>query len=296
MADIGYGYHQPPAAAVCGFGVHGIVEILGIIAIDGNQRQVAQILPAHKVSRRNIRGKKIGVAQNFRRKFLRQVVPQDRKARRQVGRPEIVEDFDDATVRRGVPLRTLAHFNDDVVALFGTVPVARGHFNRVPMAGILRLHATMILAGMPDAADAYRRIAGASNQARDTSSAFVHADGEHFDTIIVHQRRGVDSRQNQGCRAVIRHHQHLAAGAAADAPRDALTLARRCKAVWPLDRLAVANHRRQALIERLALRIASQSQLFGETRRRQRLRRFAQMLQQQFPACDRVRVAQLLQF
>ncbi len=53
MADVGDGDDQPPAAAVDGLGVHRVVEILSIRAVDGHQRQSAQILAARMVRRRS---------------------------------------------------------------------------------------------------------------------------------------------------------------------------------------------------------------------------------------------------
>ncbi len=165
------------------------------------------------------------------------------------------------------------------------------------MAGIFRLDAARCRrAGVPDARRYRRRIADAADQARDAPAAFIHADGEHLDAVAVHQRCGIGARQHQRRRAVVRHHQHIAVGAAAHPAGDALALARRGKAVRALDGLAVAHHGGKPFGERVALCARLQAQALGEPRSRQRLRRLRQMLEQQFAAGDRVCVARLLEF
>ena len=42
VTDIGDGHDQPPTA-LYRFGIHGIVKVFGVLAIDGDQRQVTQI-------------------------------------------------------------------------------------------------------------------------------------------------------------------------------------------------------------------------------------------------------------
>jgi hypothetical protein len=140
IADIGNGDDDPPAAAALRLGIHGIVEILGVGAVDGHQRRVAQVLAALPVGRLHFRRKAIGRSGHFGRKRLRQVMPQDREARRKVGGPQIVQHVDDAPLRRRFALRPPGHLDDDVVAVARAVPLAAAHLHRVPMAGILRLH------------------------------------------------------------------------------------------------------------------------------------------------------------
>ncbi len=102
-------------------------------------------------------------------------------------------------------------------------------------------------------------------------------------------------RQHQRRRAVIRHHQHVAVGAAAHSAGHAFALARRGKSIRPLDRLAIAHHCRETLGERLALRAGLQAETLGEARRGQRLGRLRQMFQQQLTARDGIRVSRFLQ-
>ena len=151
------------------------------------------------------------------------------------------------------------------------------------------------MAGVPNAADPCRGFAGAAYQAGDAPSAVVHADRQHLDAIVVHQGRRVGARQHQGRRTVIRQHQHFPIRSTTDSTRDPLAVARGREAVRTLDRLAVAHHGGQALGQSIALRVRLQPQALRQTRRRQRLRRLGQVLEQQLAAGYRVRVALLLE-
>ena len=299
VADVGDGDHEPPAAAAQRLGVHGIVEILGVRAVDGHQRHLTQVLAALPVGGLHVRSKSIRLEDHLLRKLLRQIMAKNREARRQVGRPQIFQHFDDAPVRRVLALRAFGHFNDDRIAVFGAVPIPRRHFDAVPVTGVFgrdvaRNPAAAVICA-PDAADARGRVADPPDQACDSPSALVDADGKHFDAVAVHERCGIGARQHQGRRAVIRYHQHFAAGAPAHPTCHPFAFAGGRKAVWSFDGLPVAYHRRQALGERFALRRCVQPQPFGEARGGQRLRGLRQMLQQQFAAGDGIGVARLLQ-
>ncbi len=202
----------------------------------------------------------------------------------------------DAPLRRRFALRTLGHFDDDLIAFARAVPISQFDFNRIPVTRIFRLHVAAALAGVPDPADQRRRIADALDQPRYAPAALIHSHSEHFDAIVVHQSRGVGARQYQRRRAVIRHHQYIAIGAAAHASRDPLAIAGDREAIRPFNGLAIAHHGGQAFGERLTLRVRAHPQALGEPRGAQRFRRLAQMLQQQFAARNRIGVARLLMF
>src|SRR5258708_22576662 len=93
------------------------------------------------------------------------------------------------------------------------------------MARIFRLDSAAVLPGMPDPADATRRIADALDQSSNASATVVHAHGEHFDAIVLHQRRGIGSHQYQGRPSVIRQEEHIPICLTANAPSHALTRA-----------------------------------------------------------------------
>ena len=221
---------------------------------------------------------------------------QNREASRQVRRAQVLEHLDDAALRRRFTLRALGHLDDDVVAIFGSVPVPLRYLDRVPVSRVFRFDLAAVVARAPDAADPRRRVADAADQARDASAALVHADGENLDPVAMHERRRVRLRQYQGRGTVIGHDQHVAVGPAAHPPGHTLAFARRGEAVRPLDGLAVAHHRSQALAQGFALRSGVQAQPLGEARRGQGFRRLRQMLEQQFTARDGIRVSGFLEF
>src|SRR5258708_26421889 len=110
------------------------------------------------------------------------------------------------------------------------------------MARIFRLDSAAVLPGMPDPADETRRIADALDQSSNASATVVHAHGEHFDAIVLHQRRGIGSRQYQGRRSVIPQDQHIAISLTAKAPRPALPVARRPRTLRSFNFFSLAHH------------------------------------------------------
>ena len=74
IADVRDRDNQAPTAAGLRLGVHGVVEIARILAIDGHERQIAQVDAPFYIVGRYVRRKAICLLQNIGRKFLRQIV------------------------------------------------------------------------------------------------------------------------------------------------------------------------------------------------------------------------------
>ena len=110
---------QPPPRTL--LRVHRVVEILGILTVDGDQRQLTQVLAAGTIRSRDVRVEEIRRMQHIGGKFLRQVMPQYGKARREVRWPQVLEHFDDAAVRGCVALRALGDLDDHLIAVLGPV-------------------------------------------------------------------------------------------------------------------------------------------------------------------------------
>jgi hypothetical protein len=293
---IGDGHHQPPPAAAHRFGIDGVVEVLGVGAVDGDQRQVAQVLAPGAILRANVGVEPVGFVQHVRRELLRQIVAQDGEARREVGWTEVLQHFHHPSMGGCGALRPARDLDDHMVAVAGAVCVPRGDLHRVPMTRILRLESTGGPLGAPDAADPAGGIARALDQPRNAPAALVHPHGQHFRAVVMHQRGGVGARQHQRCGTVVRQHQDIAIGPSADAARHAFAVARRGEPVRTLDGLAVAHHRGQALRQGIALPVAVDAETLRQARRRQRLGSLRQMLQQEFAARDRLRIPQFLEF
>ena len=86
VADIGDGHDQPPAAAAGWLREYRIIEIPGILTVDGDQRHGTQVFAADQIFRLNIRREPARRSDHFGGKFLRQIVSQNGKSRRQVRR------------------------------------------------------------------------------------------------------------------------------------------------------------------------------------------------------------------
>ena len=291
MAHIGDRHDQPPAAAADALGVDRIVEVPRVRAVDGDQRQLAQILAALVLGGQNVRLEHVRLMQHLHRKLLRQVVPQDREARRKVRGLHIGEYLDHAAVRGLIAVRPLGDVDDDVVAVLCAVREVTGDLDRIPVARILRLDAPVVHDRVPDAADPLGRIGRAAKQARHAPPAIVQAGGQHLDAIVVHERADIRARQGERRGAVVRDHEHIAVRAAAHAPRDPHRRPGGGEALRTLDRLTVAHHRGQPLGERVAFGVGAHTQALRDARRGQRLGRLGEVLEQELAARDGLRIA-----
>jgi hypothetical protein len=77
MRHIGDGDDQAEAVAVR-LAIHRVVEILGVLAVDGDQRQCAQVDAAGDVGGCTCSGTAVGFGEHFGREFVRDVVAVDR--------------------------------------------------------------------------------------------------------------------------------------------------------------------------------------------------------------------------
>ena len=295
VAHVGDRDDEAPAAPAARLRIHGVVEVLGVGAVDRHERQLAQILASGQVRRFDVRAEAVRGAQDFGRKLLRQIVAQHRKACREVRWTQVLEHLDDATLSRILALGTLRDLDDHVVLVFGAVAVAQRYFDRIPVTRILGRDAAATGACVPDAADAFGRIADAPDEPRHAPAAVVDADGAHFDPIVMHERCRVGAREHERCRAVVGHDQNFAAGASAHPARNSFGLARSAEAVLALQCLSVAHHGGKPLAERVALRVRREAESLGKTRRAQGLGSFSQVLEQQFAARNRFGIARFLQ-
>ncbi len=296
MTDVGNRDDEPPAAAAQRFGEHSVVEVFGVRAVDRHERQAAQILASREVRLADIGTVAVRGPHDLGRKLPRQVVPKHCEPHREIGGAHVFEHLDDASLRRDLALRAFRDLDDHIVLVLGAIAVAQRNLDRIPVPRILRRHATPAGTGVPDAADALGRVADAADQARHASPAVVDADRTHLDPIVVHQGRAVGACENQGRRCIVGHDQHFAARAAADPARNALGFGRGAVALLAVQRLAVSHHCRESFAERIALRIGVQAEPLREARGAQGLGRVSQMLEQQFAARDRLRVAGFLEF
>ena len=99
------GHQQPPAAAPPPFGEHGVVEILGVRAIDGDERQVGEIEAAGGVRRGDLPRRRLG---NRRRPLNRHGVARQHGRGRPVGLVARLQHPHDASGEAGAPLAAAA--------------------------------------------------------------------------------------------------------------------------------------------------------------------------------------------
>ena len=106
VADVGDGDDQPPAleqalaaAAREGLAVHRIVEVACILAVDGDQRHVAQVDAVASVGRAQLVGQRRGLGQRLGRKTVRHLVLAHRDLDLHAGVVDLAQHLDDAAHR-----------------------------------------------------------------------------------------------------------------------------------------------------------------------------------------------------
>ena len=279
IADVGDGDDQAASRRrLDGLGVHRVVEILASapsMVTSGRARKSSRPAWSAAVTSRS---KPVRLFDDLGREFLRQVVPEDGKARRQDPRAA-----DHRAIRRcdhapgTSPCGRLVTSTMTSSPSSRAVPLAHGHLDGVPMARDLRAqraprlwHRRARRRRCVSAHPPMRWISRAMRRPRSFIPTASTSTRSSCISVAVSARastKGADPSSGM--------HQHVAVGASANATRDPFAVARDREPVGTFDGLAVAHHRAQALCQRVALCVGVQSQSFGKARRAQRLRRLA---------------------
>ena len=291
MADIGDRHQQPPAAAA-GLGVDRIVEVARVLAVNGRERDGAQVNPGTEACGLDALAKGACLAQRLRRKFVRQLVRGDRELDRGRRHSFFRQHPRHPADRIGVAARRVHELGDHQLPVGGAA--ARGRRDRHPVANAA-------VVGLDEADAAFLVIAAGDLADR----ALQHLDDlgfapapriltgrAHRDAIAMHDLAHLRRRQVQVVGAVVRHEEAKTVTMTHDlaaAHRDAL--GQQVLLAPVLQQLAVADHRREALVERGFKSLVLEFECGGEAGRRQRRAGLGKRREQILATRDRPRVA-----
>jgi hypothetical protein len=152
--------------------VHRVVEVLGILAIDGDQRRAAQVDTVADHRRLDHQRHRGGFVQHLLRELERQLVAVDGGLHHQRGGQLVAEHGDDAADRRAAAVRRLGQFADHQLAVARTTGLVRRHLH-------VALHALVVGHHVVDA----HLDAEAADQAG--HAALQHAGDAAFATATV---------------------------------------------------------------------------------------------------------------
>ena len=127
-------------------GIHRVVKILGILAVDGHERQAAQVQPLRSLARINFLAVALRLAGRLGRKFARQIEARDGRFAGKLDGLFGVETSRDAGLGVGTLSAVAGNCGDDPVAVPSAAkigrrneatesnpPVGRGHEGGAPV-------------------------------------------------------------------------------------------------------------------------------------------------------------------
>ena len=146
VADVGNRHHQPVAAALALLGVHRIVKVARILAVNGHQRQLTQVHPALTVARGRLPvfG---GLGQRGFGKFMRNRIVQQRGRNDQLRIHLPGQWLDDVAIGKLLAGRPVIDANAGMVAHRqpGGLDLFRLHGNRLVQVRLARLDVVLAL-------------------------------------------------------------------------------------------------------------------------------------------------------
>ncbi len=116
MRDIGDRHDQAEAVAV-GFAPHRVIEILGVLAIDGDQRECAQVEPLEDVGLLHVERHRGRLGQDLRRKLVRDLMCMDRRFHRQRRCQLVTKHRQHLADRRAMLVLRLGDLDHDQLAM-----------------------------------------------------------------------------------------------------------------------------------------------------------------------------------
>ena len=118
VADVGDGHQQPPAleqrlaaAALEGLAVDGVVEVARVLAVDGDERHVAEVDALLAVGRPDALGQRRGLRQRLGAEAVRHLVLAHRDLDLHAGVVDLAQHLGHATHRLRVQRRRLGQFH-----------------------------------------------------------------------------------------------------------------------------------------------------------------------------------------
>jgi hypothetical protein len=253
VAHVGDRDPEPKALAFL-LAVNRVVEVPGRLAVDGDERELAQILPSLQILlAHRVRGG-LRLCQRPLRELVRQVELAHRDLDLHAGIGVVAEHLGDAPDRLGVAAGRRHEIDRHDLPRLGAARLGARHQDVVRDAPVVRHEKQHPVLRVHASDDAALRALEHLDHGPDRAAAVVASADAHRRTIAVHHLAHLRRRQEHRRPALVGHQESVAVGMALDASgdqRDALRDQQRSGAV--LHHLARALERGQRLVERAAL-------------------------------------------
>ncbi len=245
--------HQQTVTAALALAIHRVVEVLGRLAVDGDQRQRGQVLAADPVLLAHLQRQLARLGLGLGGKIERQVVLAQRDLDLHAGVGIVAEHLDDASDRLGVLGRLLDQLDGDHLPGLRLL-AARRDQDVLRQAPVFRHHDHHAMLVQHAADDA---LVGALEHLDDAAfrpAAAIDARDAHDGAVAVQHFAHVAGADEDVGSTVVAAQEAEAVGVALDAALDEVGLVGQQVGVATVaDELPVALHRAQPAVEVLQL-------------------------------------------
>ncbi len=286
MGNIGNGDQQAPALAAR-LAVHRIVEVLRVLAVDGHQRELAQIGAPLLGLFRDLGRQILALGLHQRRPDLRQVVAADRHIDLHPGCHVITEDLDDAADRLVAFAGVFEDLHDHQLAVLGTVGLIGGHQDILidPLVvGDDKAHALL------EIVTPGHMVVGVFQHLDDGAlapAAAIHPGDPRHHPVAVQASVHLPSREEDIVAALVRHQEAESVRMADDPPAHQIHLAHQAVAAAAVEvQLAIALHGTQTPAQGLELLFALEAEGLGDLLAVHRRAGLLQQRHDELPAGD----------
>ncbi len=287
VRDVGDGDDEAVTLALA-LAIHRVVEVLGGLAVDGDQRQLGEVLAAGPVLLAHHVGQLARLRLGLGGELEGQVVLAQRDLDLHAGVGVVAQHLDDAPDRLGELGGLLDQLDGDDLARLGLLAPARGDQDVLRQAAVLGHddhHAVLVDDTTDDAG--VGALEHLDQLALGTAAAVRAGDAHHDAVAVQHLAHLLGTEKDVGL-AVIAAQEAEAVGVALDAPLDEVGLGRQQVGVAAVAHdLAVALHRAQATVEEVEL-VRGDVERAGELGEGHRHAALGEDLQHVFAAGERV--------
>ena len=291
MADVRNGDDQAESAGAL-LGPDGVVEIAGILAVDGHERHLPQVLAPGERRGRHLAAVAACLGECLRRKRVRQAVRGDRKVDRRVGTAAIRKDAQHAPDGVPVPAWLFRDLDDREVP----VPRRPGGLARdddaLADAPVVRRHESDAAFEREAAGDLPCPVLEHLDDRALGPSTIVATGHATRGAVSMEQHPHFAVREEQVVAAVVGHEEAEAVAMTAHRADDDREPIDQAIFVGAIDEeLPFARHCAEPLRQRLALRRLADAELRCEGIEAEWLLRLRQLCEQKLAAWNRFRVA-----
>ncbi len=294
MRHIGNGHvqtepagQQLPAARL--LAVDRIVEVASILAVDGDERQMAQVDALVLVLFLHLGLEPRSLLEHRLGPYVRNIEAAQRDVDLHARRHVVADHLDDIALRLEALRRPVSDLHLDELTRLGIQrpPGRDQHF--LLNLGVVRNDETDIALDVITAHDALVSAADHLDDGAFAAPTAIEARDTRQTAVTIEHQAHLRRAEEQVVAAIIRDEEAKTVTMAADAPADQVQLVHRGIGAAPgVDQLAVSLHRTQAATQRFDIFVGLQPELFHQLFTGSWRATFAEMLKNQLTAGNRV--------